>query len=117
MTHIMAIPPQHIIVGMPLVAMFIMFWQNCMNTSFIGISIGVISQVMPFAVIVQVIWHIIVGIAIIPFIGIIPPIGIMPFIIMGDALPIMGIIICMAGVICCPFEEVNYHLMMELCGK
>lgn len=80
-----------------------------MNMSFIDASMGVISQVMPLAVIVQVIWHIMVGIAIIPFIGIMPPIGIMPFIIMGDIIgdapPIMGIIICMAGVIFYPFRR------------
>lgn len=105
MTHIIAIPPQHIIMGMPLFAMFIMFWQHCMNMFFIDASMGVISQVMPLAVIVQVIWHIMVGIAIIPFIGIMPPIGVMPFIIMGAAPPIMGIIICMAGFIFYPFKR------------
>lgn len=105
MTHIIAIPPQHIIIGMPLFAMFIMFWQHCMNMSFIDASMGFISQVMPLAVIVQVIWHIMVGI------DIMPPIGIMPFIIMGDIIgevpPIMGIIICIAGVMCLSLQEVN----------
>lgn len=96
MTHIIAIPPQHIIMGMPLFAMFIMFWQHCMNMSFMDASMGFISQVMSLAVIVQVIWHIMVGI------------DIMPFIIMGDIIgeapPIMGIIICIAGVMSCPFK-------------
>lgn len=58
---------------------------------------GVISQVMPFGVIVQVVLHIIMGIAmpgIPPIIGI-PIIGIMPFIIIGFMPPIIGII-CIA---------------------
>lgn len=90
-------PPQFIIIGMPAFIMLIMFWQHCMNMSFMEASMGVISQVMPFGVIVQVVLHIIMGIAmpgIPPIIGI-PIIGIMPFIIMGFMPPIIGII-CIA---------------------
>lgn len=60
---------------------------------------GVISQVMPFGVMVQVILHIIMGIAIpMPEAPIIVPImGIMPFIIIGFMPPIMLVII---GIIC-----------------
>jgi hypothetical protein len=90
--HIMAMPPHAIIMGMPIVIMFIMRWQHSMNMSFMAASIGVISQVMPVGVIVQVILHIIIGIGIMLFIigimlfiiGIMPPIiciGIMPAII------------------------------------
>lgn len=90
-------PPQFIIIGMPAFIMLIMFWQHCMNMSFMEASMGVISQVMPFGVIVQVVLHIIMGIAmpgIPPIIGI-PIIGIMPFIIIGFMPPIIGII-CIA---------------------
>lgn len=97
--HIIIMPPQFIIIGMPAFIMLIMFWQHCMNMSFMEASIGVISQVMPFGVMVQVILHIIMGIAI-PMPGapiIVPIMGIMPFIIIGFMPPIMLVII---GIIC-----------------
>ena len=97
--HIIIMPPQFIIIGMPVFIMLIMFWQHCMNMSFMEASMGVISQVMPFGVIVQVILHIIMGIGIAipgipPIIGMLI-IGIMPFIIIGFMPPIIGII-CIA---------------------
>lgn len=95
--HIIIMPAQFIIIGIPASIMFIMFWQYCVNMSFMEASIGAISQVMPFGVMVQVILHIIMGIAMPgmpPVIGI-PIIGIMPFIIIGFIPPIMGII-CIA---------------------
>ena len=88
-------PPQFTIIGMPAFIMLIMFWQHCMNMSFVESPIGVISQVMPFGVIVQVVLHIIIGIGIMP--GMPPIIGIIPPII-GFMLPIIGII-CIAGFI------------------
>jgi hypothetical protein len=103
--HIIIMPPQFIIIGMPAFIMLIMFWQHCMKTSFMESSMGPISQViMPAGVMVQVILHIIMGIAmpgipfIIPGIGIIMPF-IIGFIIMGFMPPIMGIIACIAGFI------------------
>jgi hypothetical protein len=102
-------PPQFIIIGMPLPIMVIMFWQHCMNMSFIAASIGAISQViMPFGAMVQVILHIIIGIGIaipgmpmpgIAIIGMPPIMGfIIGFIIIGFMPPIIGImgIICIA---------------------
>lgn len=97
--HIIIMPPQFIIIGMPAFIMLIMFWQHCMNMSFMEASMGVISQVMPFGVMVQVILHIIKGIGI-PMLGvpmIVPIMGIMPFIIIGFTPPIMLVII---GIIC-----------------
>jgi hypothetical protein len=101
MQHII-MPPQDIIIGMPMVFMFIICWQQVMNMSFMDASIGIISQVMPLSVILQVTVHIIIGIGmfIMPFIGIFMPfiipgmpiIGIMPFII-GIIPPIMGMFI------------------------
>lgn len=101
-------PPQFIIIGMPEFIIPIMFWQHCMNASFIDASIGAISQVMPFGVMVQVIRHIIIGIAMpgmppiigIAIIGIMPPIiiGFMPPII-GVMPPIIGIIVCIVAFI------------------
>src|SRR5438105_3910525 len=79
-------PPQAIIIGMPAFVMLVMRLQHSMNMSFDMSSIGIISQTMPLAVILQVILHIMTGIGIMPFI-----IGIMPFII-GIIPPIMGII-------------------------
>ncbi len=116
--HIIIMPPQFIIIGMPAFIMLIMFWQHCMNMSFMEASIGVISQVMPFGVIVQVILHIIIGIGIAmpgipPAIGM-PIIGIMPFIIIGLMPPI---ILAIIGIICIavfigktPFagDEINF---------
>ena len=98
----MVMPPQFIIIGMPLPIMVIMVWQHCMNMSFIAGSIGAISQViMPFGAMLQVILHIIIGMAM-PgiIIGMPPIIGfiIMGFIIIGFMPPIIGImgIICIA---------------------
>ncbi len=96
----MPMPPHIIIMGMPLPIMVIICLQHCIIMSFMAGSIGMISQVMPLAVMVQVILHIIIGI-IMPPIGI-PPImgfimGIMPFIIgiigfiIGIMLPVIGI--------------------------
>ena len=83
--HSIAMPPHAIIIGIPIVVMLIMRWQHSMNMSFMAASIGVISQVMPAGVMVQVILHIIIGMGIMLFImGIIAPIiciGIMPAII------------------------------------
>jgi hypothetical protein len=116
----MPMPPHIIIIGMPFSHMAIMRLQASMNMSLEASSIGIISQTMPFGVILQVILHIIMGIM--PPIGIVPPImgimlfimgimpiiigfiiGIMPFIIgimpMGIMLFIIGIEgICIAGV-------------------
>ena len=87
--HIIVMPPHAIIIGMPIVVMLIMRWQHSMNISFMAASTGVISQVMPVGVMVQVILHIIIGIGI--GIGVMPPIiGIMPF-IMGIMAPIICI--------------------------
>ncbi|WP_249123512.1 MULTISPECIES: hypothetical protein [unclassified Bradyrhizobium] len=96
--HIIIMPPQFIIIGMPVPIMLIMFWQHCMNMSFMAGSIGAMSQVMPLAVIVQVTLHIIIGIAMAVMPGMPPIIGIMPFII-GDMPPIIGIMVCIAGFI------------------
>lgn len=98
MQHIV-MPPHAIIIGMPLPIMVHMVWQHCMNMSFMAGSIGIISQVMPVGVIVQVVLHIIIGIMppmpVIGFImGFIPgimPIGIIAFII-GFIIGIMPII-------------------------
>lgn len=104
-------PPQLIIIGMPPVIMVIMFWQHCMNMSFIAGSIGAISQlIVPFGDIVQVILHIIIGIAM-PGMPIIDMPAIIGFIIiigfiMPGIPPIIGIGIGMGmgmgiiGIIC-----------------
>jgi len=91
MAHIV-IPPQAIIIGMPMFIMVIIRWQHSMNISFMDSSIGAISHFMPVGVMVQVILHIIIAIIEL-IIGIMEPIigiGIMPFII-GIMEPIMGI--------------------------
>ncbi|MCS3451236.1 MULTISPECIES: hypothetical protein [Bradyrhizobium] len=94
--HIIVMPPQHIIIGMPICIIFIMLSQHFVNMSFMAGSIGIISQVMPLAVIVHFIWQgIIMGMPIMAMfiIGIMPPAiegFIMPPIIIG-----MGII-CIA---------------------
>ncbi|MCG6203430.1 hypothetical protein LPW26_02155 [Rhodopseudomonas sp. HC1] len=107
---IIVMPPQFIIIGMPLPIMVIMVWQHCMNMSFIAGSIGAISQVIiPAGDIVQVILHIIIGIGIgigMPGIPIIDIPAIIGFIITGLIIefiigfmpPIIGImgIICIA---------------------
>jgi hypothetical protein len=98
--HIIIMPPHPIIIGIPICIMFIMLSQHFMNISFMDTSMGIISQVMPVAVIVHFIWQpIVIGMPIIgmPVIGI----GIMPGII-GFIMPfiIMGIgIICIAAFI------------------
>ena len=86
MAHIV-IPPQVIIIGMPMSIMDIIRWQHSMNMSFMASSTGVISHFMPVGVMVQVILHIIIAIGIMPFIM---GIGIIPVII-GIIEPIMGI--------------------------
>src|SRR5437016_3197016 len=94
-------PPQAIMQGMPAFIMVIMRLQYSMNMSFDMSPIGVISQTMPPAVILQVILHIIIGIGIMPdiigimpfIIGIIPPMGIIPPI--DGIMPIMLFIIGM----------------------
>jgi hypothetical protein len=58
----MPMPPHIIIMGMPLPIMVIICLQHCIITSFMAVSMGVISHVMPFAVMAQVILHIIIGI-------------------------------------------------------
>jgi hypothetical protein len=88
---IIIMPPQAIMHGMPAFIMLIMRLQASMNMSFEVSSIGVISQTIPSAVILQVILHIMTGIGIMPdIIGIMPFMGIMPFII--GIMPDMGII-------------------------
>jgi hypothetical protein len=72
------IPPQAIIIGMPMFIMVIMRSQHSMNISFMESSIGVISHFIPVGVMVQVILHIIIAIGIMLFIM---GIGIMPLII------------------------------------
>jgi hypothetical protein len=81
MPIIIGMPPQAIIMGMPAPLIDIMRLQHSMNMSFDMSSIGIISQTMPLAVILQVILHIMTGI------GIMPPIMPMPFIIMGFIMP------------------------------
>lgn len=111
-------PPHIIIMGMPLPIMAIMRLQHSIIMSVDASSIGVISQTMPVAVILQVILHIIIGIGIAmpgipPAIGM-PIIGIMPFIIIGLMPPI---ILAIIGIICIavfigksPFagDEINF---------
>ncbi|HLG83928.1 MAG TPA: hypothetical protein VKY22_23200 [Bradyrhizobium sp.] len=74
--HIIIMPPQHIIMGMPICIMLIMLSQHFMNMSFMAGSIGIISQVMPAGVIVHFTWQgIIIGMPmpIMFIIGIMPP--------------------------------------------
>jgi hypothetical protein len=93
MAHIV-IPPQAIIIGMPMFIMVIIRSQHSMNMSFMESSIGVISHFMPVGVMVQVILHIIIAIGIILFIidiGIMEP-------IMGMGIMVgIGIAAVMAG--------------------
>jgi len=84
MLHIMVMPPQVIIIGMPPFIIVIMRWQHSMNMSFMDGSIGVISQLMPAGVIVQVTLHIIIPMGIVP-----PIIGIGMDIIGMDIIGIM----------------------------
>jgi hypothetical protein len=105
--HIIIMPPQFIIIGMPICVMPIMLSQHFMNMSFMEASMGIISQVMPLAVMVHFIWQLIIGIIDIALaiMGFIMPaiIGfIIPPDIIGFIMPpiIMGIgIICIAGFI------------------
>src|SRR5438093_881111 len=87
-------PPQHIIMGMPICIMLVMLSQHFMNMSFMDGSIGVISHVMPVRIMVYFIWQgIIIGMPIM-FI-----IGDMPLAMAGFIMPpiIIGIgIICIA---------------------
>ncbi len=89
----MPMPPHIIIMGIPLPIMVIICLQHCIIMSFMAGSIGMISHVMPFAVMVQVILHIIIGIIMPPIMGfiidIMPAIGIPPIIGIMD---IMGFI-------------------------
>ncbi|MFL9828932.1 hypothetical protein [Rhodoplanes sp. SY1] len=105
MQHII-MPPQAIIIGMPLPIMVHMVWQHCMNMSFMDASIGVISHIMPVGVMVHFIVHIImgIGIGIMPFI--MPGIGIMPMFIIGMfmgmfimGMPIIGIAVGIVGIV------------------
>ncbi|NEI71659.1 hypothetical protein GR212_18920 [Rhizobium lusitanum] len=96
MQHIIMLP-HIIIIGMPFDIMDIMRLQASMNMSLSMPSIGIISQTMPLAVILQVILPIIIcimGIIIGFIIGIWPIMGMPPIIgfIMGMP-PIMGFII------------------------
>lgn len=100
---IMPMPPHVIIIGIPADIIDIMRSQHSMNMSFMDASIGIISQVMPFGVIVQVILHIIIiGMPImdimLAIIGMFI-IGIMPAIIgFGIMPPIIGMLI---GIMAC----------------
>ena len=87
--HIIIMPPQVIIIGMPICIMPIMFSQHFMNMSFMEASSGIISQVMPVGVIVHFIWHGII-------IGIIMGICIMLPDTIGFIMPPIIGIICMA---------------------
>jgi hypothetical protein len=96
MAHIV-IPPQAIIIGMPMFIMVIMRSQHSINMSFMESSIGVISHFIPVGVMVQVILHIIIAVGIMLFImgiGImLPSIGIMVGIgiaaVMGSLHPVV----------------------------
>ncbi|MGO1078365.1 hypothetical protein ACTOWL_22690 [Inquilinus sp. CA228] len=110
MPTIIGMPPQLIITGMPPPIIAIIRRQASVNISMLMPSIGIISQVMPVGVVLQVILHIMTGImppiiaiwgiiwgimpGIIPdiMLGIMPIIGIMPCIIWGIMFGIMPII-------------------------
>ena len=51
--HIIIMPPQLIIIGMPICIIDIIDSQHFMNMSFMAASIGIISQVMPVGVMVH----------------------------------------------------------------
>jgi hypothetical protein len=98
-------PPQFIIIGMPLLIIFIIISQQVLNISMLMPEAGIILQVMPSPVISQLILAIIMGIIPIPPIGIEPIMGIIPIPLMGIE-PVIGIIpipligiICIAGII------------------
>ncbi len=106
--HIIIMPPQLIIIGMPICVMPIMFSQHFMNMSFMEASMGIISQVMPLAVMVHFIWQLIIGImdialAIMGFI--------MPAIIMGIG------IICIAGFIIVLQIVRQDHTILRMLGR
>lgn len=118
-------PPHIIIMGTPLPIMVIICLQHCIIMSFMAGSMGVISQVMPLAVMVQVILHIIIGI-IMPPIGIPPIMGIIPFIIgiipdiigfiIGIMLPVIGIGIIAGiaiGFMVCSFSATEKIIMKK----
>lgn len=119
MPHIIGMPPHIIIMGIPPCIMDIMRLQQSMNMSMLMPSIGIISHIMPFLVIWQVIFAIMTGIIcgiMPPIIGfIMPPICIIGF-IMGmpiiGIMPIMGFIIgiCIIGIIGCMFMAVFISL-------
>ncbi len=115
--HIIIMPPQHIMQGMPPVIIVIICVIIGMHCSMVMPSIGIIMHIMPLSVISQVIFIIIMGIGIMPpimgiilfIIGIMPFIipliicgimGIMLFIICGIMPLIIGIIILFAGIAC-----------------
>lgn len=91
--------------GMPLLIIMVICLQHCIIMSFMAGSMGMISQVMPLAVMEQVILHIIIGIGMppicIPPIGMPPIMGIMPLMafIMGIIAFIMGIMAFMGFII------------------
>ncbi len=98
--HIIIRPPQFIIIGIPICIMLIMFSQHFMNMSFMAGSIGIISQVMPLAVMVHFIWQPIIGMPPI-IIGFIMPPAIIGFIMLPDIIGfIMPPIIIGVGIIC-----------------
>ncbi len=113
--HIIIMPPQHIIMGMPICIMFVMLSQHFMNMSFMAGSTGIISQVMPVGVMVYFIWQaIIIGMPIMFIIGIMLPAMagfIMPPIIMG-----IGIICIAVFIVILRFESRTYSsaLLLEI---
>lgn len=102
--HIIIMPPQFIIIGMPICIMPIMFSQHFMNMSFMDASIGIISQVMPVAVMVHFIWQAIIGMPPIIMGFIMLPAIIIGFIIPPDIMEFIGFImppiIIGIGIIC-----------------
>ena len=89
--HIIVMPPQLIITGMPICIMLHIASQHFMNMSFIAPSRGIISQVIAVGVMVDFIWQPIIAM---------PGIGVIGATIIGFIIPpiIMGIgIICIAG--------------------
>lgn len=103
--HSIIMPPQFIIIGMPICIMFIMASQHFMNMSFMAPSIGIISQVMPVAVMVHFIWQPIIGMPIICMFCI-GMLGIIIGFIMPPIIPGIGII-CIALFIVCSNRERN----------
>lgn len=100
--------PHIIIMGMPDDIIDIMRLQHSMNMSLSMPSMGIISQTMPFGVILQVILPIIIGIIMGFIIGIWPIIGMPPIIGFIIGMPpiigfIMGIPPIMGFIIDMPF--------------